>query len=461
MSALAQDTAAANDAALSVEPVVGPAALRRFLKMPASLYRDDPNWIPPLLFERRMHLDPRKNPFFDKAEVAYWLVCRDGHPVGRISAQVNRAHLDRYRDATGHFGFLEAEDDPEVFGLLLATAEDWLRQRGMTRILGPFSLSINDESGLLVDGFERPPYVMMNHAPPYYATRLEAEGYRKAKDLIAYLCAAEVALPRSARALLAKAEKDLSLRVRNIDMGRFREEIATVVDIFNDAWSQNWGFLPFSEGEVGHMAENLKPILSPGAVAIAEVDGEPAGQAGAADCADAGRGAFPFLRRRGPLAILGLSTALPTPPGSAAGALGDRQLDRLATNLEALGREGLFRCVLLHHPPQDNGISRRKRLIDAEGFRAVLSEAGAELVLHGHDHDFNDVRLAGPRGPIPVFGVPSASASLGHRRPGAHYQIYGIERATACWRIRILTRGLRPDGIGFVEAAARSVEVTA
>ncbi len=190
-------------------------------------------------------------------------------------------------------------------------------------------------------------------------------------------------------------------------------------------------------------------------------DGEPASQVGAADCADAGRGAFPFLRRRGPLAILGLSTALPTPPGSAAGALGDRQLDRLATNLEALGREGLFRCVLLHHPPQDNGISRRKRLIDAEGFRAVLSEAGAELVLHGHDHDFNDVRLAGPRGPIPVFGVPSASASLGHRRPGAHYQIYGIERATACWRIRILTRGLRPDGIGFVEAAARSVEVTA
>ncbi len=190
-------------------------------------------------------------------------------------------------------------------------------------------------------------------------------------------------------------------------------------------------------------------------------DGEPAGPAGAADCADAGRGAFPFLRRRGPLAILGLSTALPTPPGSAAGALGGQQLDRLATNLEALGREGLFRCVLLHHPPQDNGISRRKRLIDAEGFRAVLSEAGAELVLHGHDHAFHDARLAGPRGPIPVFGVPSASASLGQHRPGAHYQIYGIERVDAGWRIRILTRGLGPDGLGFVEAATRSVEVTA
>ncbi len=279
MSALAQDHAAAKDAVLSVEEVVGPSALREFLQMPAPLYRDDPNWIPPLLFERRMHLDPRKNPFFRQAEVAYWLVRRDGRPVGRISAQVNQAHLDRYHDATGHFGFLEAEDDPEVFGLLLSTAEDWLRQRGMTRILGPFTLSINDESGLLIEGFGRPPYFMMNHAPPYYAASLEAKGYRKAKDLIAYLCAADVELPRSARSLLAKAEQDRSLRVRNIDMGRFREEIATVVEIFDDAWSENWGFLPFSEEEVGHMAESLKPILSPGAVAIAEVDGEAAAMA--------------------------------------------------------------------------------------------------------------------------------------------------------------------------------------
>ena len=190
-------------------------------------------------------------------------------------------------------------------------------------------------------------------------------------------------------------------------------------------------------------------------------DGGPADPALSAEGTDAGRGAFPFLRRRGPLAILGLSTALPTPPGSAAGALGSGQLDRLAASLKTLGREGLFRCVLLHHPPQDNGISWRKRLVDAEAFRAVLREAGAELVLHGHDHAFHDARLAGPRGPIPVFGVPSASASLGQHRPGAHYQIYGIERADAGWQIRVLTRGLGPDGLGFVEAAARSVEVTA
>ncbi|MDJ0945185.1 MAG: metallophosphoesterase [Kiloniellales bacterium] len=190
-------------------------------------------------------------------------------------------------------------------------------------------------------------------------------------------------------------------------------------------------------------------------------DGEAAGADSGSGETESGRGAFPFLRRRGPLAIVGLSTALPTPPGSAAGVLGGAQLDRLAAKLRALGEEGRFRCVLLHHPPHDNGISRRKRLIDAEGFRAVLRDAGAELVLHGHDHSFNDARLDGPRGSIPVFGVPSASARLGERRPGAHYQIYGIERAAAGWRIRILTRGLGADGHGFVEAAARSVEVTA
>ena len=277
MSALAQT--AAEDPALTLEEVGSRAALKDFLKFPAALYREDSNWISPLLLERRMHLDPRKNPFFKDAEVAYWLVRRAGRPVGRISAQVNRVHLERYGDATGHFGFLEAEDDPEVFALLLSTAEAWMRARGLERILGPFTLSINDESGLLVSGFDRPPYLMMNHALPYYGRRLEEQGYRKAKDLIAYICDAEVELPRSAQSLLAKAERDGSLTVRAIDKGRFQEEIRTVVGIFNDAWSENWGFLPFSEPEVAYMAENLKPILDAGAVAIAEVEGEPAAMA--------------------------------------------------------------------------------------------------------------------------------------------------------------------------------------
>ena len=162
---------------LRIEEVRDRSSLVRFLEMPKTLYADDPYWVPPLLFERLQHLDRRKNPFFDHAEAAYWIACKGGRPVGRISAQVDQAHLELHDASTGHFGFLEAEDDPDVFRLLFATAEDWLRERNLTRVLGPFTLSINDESGLLIKGFETPPYLMMGHAKPYYAIRLEQLGY--------------------------------------------------------------------------------------------------------------------------------------------------------------------------------------------------------------------------------------------------------------------------------------------
>ena len=177
---------AADNTAVTVARVETRADLKGFLEVPAGIYRDDPAWVRPLRFERLEHLDPAKNPYFAQAEVAYWTAVRDGRRVGRISAQVNRAHLERHRDATGHFGFLEGVDDPSVFETLTATAEAWLRDRGLARVVGPFSLSVNDESGLLVDGFATPPYLMMNHARPYYGPRLEACGYRKAVDLIAY-----------------------------------------------------------------------------------------------------------------------------------------------------------------------------------------------------------------------------------------------------------------------------------
>ncbi len=180
---------------------------------------------------------------------------------------------------------------------------------------------------------------------------------------------------------------------------------------------------------------------------------------------DAGRGAngigFPFLRRRGAVAIIGLSTALPTPPGSAAGALGPEQLERLEPCLETLGREAVFRCVLLHHPPLEGIVSRRKRLLDAEGFRQILGRTGAELVLHGHDHSFNEAELVGPRGAIPVVGVPSASARGGGRRPAAHYHLYGIERREGAWQIEVRARGLRPGASDLAETQVRRLEVPA
>ena len=250
-----------------------------FIRVPWPIYRDDPAWVPPLLMERRDHLNPKKNPFFQNAEARFWLALRDGRPVGRISAQVNRAHLARHNDATGHFGLLEAEDRAETFQALLRTAEDWLRGQGMTRAAGPFSLSINEESGLLVDGFESPPSLMMGHARPYYAARLEDLGYRKIKDLICYHYDARRDLPPAAAHLLRKTLRAENLTIRPLDMANYERDLGVIRDIFNDAWSENWGFLPMSDADLRHLAKELKPIVRPQSIAIAELDGAPVAMA--------------------------------------------------------------------------------------------------------------------------------------------------------------------------------------
>jgi hypothetical protein len=259
---------------LTVEPVERPADLEAFIRLPWALYRDDPAWIPPLLLERHEHLDPRKNPFFETAEARFWLARRAGRPVGRISAQVNRAYLARHADHTGHFGMLEAQDDPEVFAALAAAAETWLRDRGLRRVLGPFNLSINEDCGLLVEGFQHPPSILMGHARPYYGARLEALGYRKAKDLICYHYDAAQDLPPVAEHILTKVSASENLRVRPLDMHRYEADLAAIVEIFNDAWSDNWGFVPMSQAELRHMAKALKPIVRPQSIAIAELHGQ-------------------------------------------------------------------------------------------------------------------------------------------------------------------------------------------
>jgi hypothetical protein len=259
---------------LSVERVGTRRQLIDFIEMPRRIYAGDPFWVRPLLFERLQHLDPRKNPYFAHAEVAYWIARRDGVPVGRISAQVNQNHLLRHNDATGHFGFLEAEDRQDVFAALLGAAETWLRDRGMSRILGPFSLSINDESGVLVDGFDTPPFFMMGHARPYYGRRLEAAGYIKAKDLIAYAYDTAIEPDPSLATFVERAVSKHDIRFRNLEMKRYRDEVRTIFDIFNDAWSENWGFVPFTAEELDHVATSLKPLLHADDIAIAEMDGE-------------------------------------------------------------------------------------------------------------------------------------------------------------------------------------------
>lgn len=267
------------DAALRIEPVEDRASLERFIRLPWSLYVKDRNWVPPLRLERRTHLSPKANPYFQDAEVKFWLASRGSRNVGRISAQVNHAHLRRYQDATGHFGFLEAEDERETFHALLSAAEQWLCQQGMRRVLGPFSFSINDECGLLVSGFDTPPYMMMGHAQPFYARRLEEQGYVKAKDLVAYEYETNRPLPARVEALAQRVRTSDGVRLRRLRKSRYEDDIRIVVDIFNDAWSDNWGFVPFSQAEMRHLAKEMKPLVREDLVCIAEVEGVPAAMA--------------------------------------------------------------------------------------------------------------------------------------------------------------------------------------
>jgi hypothetical protein len=257
---------------LQVVKVEGKKALNDFIRLPWPLYRDDLMWVPPLLLERRMQLST-SNPYFDHAEYCSWIAFREGKPVGRISAQIDRLYLDRHRNTTGFFGMLESEDNARTFQLLLETAETWLRNRGMQRISGPFNLSINQELGLLVDGFDTPPSVMMGHARPYYAHRIEENGYRKEKDLLAYII--ESNFPSDKIQIIAARAKK-RVHTRPLQKSHFSKELQIIQDIFNDAWSENWNFVPFTDTEFKHLGKDLKFIVDEELISIAEVDGEPA-----------------------------------------------------------------------------------------------------------------------------------------------------------------------------------------
>ena len=261
--------------AVELIPVQGRALLDRFIRLPERLHRDDPHYIAPLHMERRDALTP-KNPFFGHAEIQFWLARKDGRDVGRISAQLDRQRLAVRPDATGHFGMIAGEDDPAIFAALLAAAGDWLRARGMRRMAGPFNLNINEEIGLLVDGFDTPPMLLMGHDKPYLAARLEEQGLAREKDVYAYLHDITVDFPASLRRLLDRPlPRDLT--VRRLDFKRYNEEIRTVTEIFNDAWANNWGFVPLTEQETDYLAKSLKPLLDPRLTSIVERQGEALG----------------------------------------------------------------------------------------------------------------------------------------------------------------------------------------
>jgi hypothetical protein len=261
--------------AIDIIPVQGRALLDRFIRLPERLHSNDPHYIAPLHLERKDALTS-KNPFFGHAEVQFWIARRDGRDVGRISAQIDHQALAIRPDAAGQFGLLAAEDDPAIFQALLATAEDWLRARGKKHIQGPFNLNINEEIGLLIDGFDTPPMLLMGHDKPYIGNRLEEQGFAKEKDVYAYLYDITVDLPAGARRLLERPlPKELT--VRRIDFKRYDDEIRTITEIFNDAWRDNWGFVPLTETETDYLAKSLKPLINPRLANIVERNGEPVG----------------------------------------------------------------------------------------------------------------------------------------------------------------------------------------
>ena len=261
---------------VTVTPVSGRRDLDAFIKLPFNLYRNDPNWVPPLLFRERQRFDPKTNPFLQHADAQLFLAHHDGQTVGRISAQVDHEHNRFHEERTGFFGFFESEDDPDTARALLDAAGGWLRERGMEAVRGPLSFSINQEVGLLIEGFDMPPMVMMAYSRPYYGRLIESAGYEKVKDLYAWRYDSAT-VPAKAHRAVEELRRRPDITIRTVNKSRFEEEIATILDVFNSTWSDNWGFVPVTPAEARPLGDELRQIADTNLVIVVEVEGKTAG----------------------------------------------------------------------------------------------------------------------------------------------------------------------------------------
>jgi len=264
---------------ITIRPVLTKRDRKAFVDLPFRLYRDDPNWVPPLKGEALGLITPEKNGWYSHARAQLFLAERDGRPVGRVSAHVDTLALTMdpaqgFGPGTGQWGLFDAED-AEVAARLIAAAEDWLRGEGLTRALGPISQSIWEEPGLLVDGFDHPPTVMMGHAKPDYRAWIEAAGYTPAKRLLTYDLDITQPFPPIVQRIIRSGEKNPAIRVRPVDKSKFDREAAIILSILNDAWSDNWGFVPLTPPEIADVGVKLKPIVFNDLIRIAELDGRP------------------------------------------------------------------------------------------------------------------------------------------------------------------------------------------
>ncbi len=251
--------------------------LKRFIDLPYRLHARDPVWVPPLRRDVESLLSRTKNPFFEHAEAEYFITERDGEVVGRIAAISNRLHNETHGDRVGFFGFFESVDDQAVADALLEVAAAWCRERNHDVLRGPASFSVNDECGLLVDGFESPPTLMMPHNPRYYVPLLERAGFAKAKDLWVYQGGTEehyVPVPERLARGTELIRQRQGINLRSLNMKDFQGEVERIKELYNAAWERNWGFVPMTEHEIDHLAEQFKPVVIPEMVPMAEKDGK-------------------------------------------------------------------------------------------------------------------------------------------------------------------------------------------
>jgi GNAT superfamily N-acetyltransferase len=267
-------------APIEVRPVASRRDLAAFIRLPWRLYQDSAAWVPPLLMERKRHLDRRRNPFFEHAEAEYLLAWRDGEPVGRITAHIDHRFNEFQSNRWGLFGFFECERDPAVAAALLDGAESWLRERGRDRMVGPLDFSTNHECGVLVEGHEFRPQILENWHHPHYRSLLEGQGMTKAMDLYKWEIMA-VDRPQMLQVineLADRLEPEHGITLRRMRKRNLRSEVRAFMEVYNEAWSTNWGFVPLTDAELDHLAKELKPVLNEEFACVAETrDGEVAG----------------------------------------------------------------------------------------------------------------------------------------------------------------------------------------
>lgn len=262
---------------LKIESPQTKAELMEFIKLPWQIYRNDAHWVPPLIVERKGFLDREENPFFKHADVVLYLARRNGQTVGRIAGIVNHNHVEYHQEKAGFFGLFECVKDQEVARALLDEVREWLKSKGMEIMRGPANFSSNEDWGFLLEGFDSRPVIMMPYNPPYYLELVKSYGLIKAKDLYAYFIDETLPTPPRVVRMAENIKRKEEITVRSLDLKRFDQEVQGIKQMYNSAWSKNWGFIPMTDEEFDHLAKSLKQIVDPHMVFIAEVDGKPAG----------------------------------------------------------------------------------------------------------------------------------------------------------------------------------------